>query len=102
MKTHIKYATQKLLADPKVKLVATVNHRDNFHLWAATRVFEWMTDSMDVVNRDNNAQQFNALCKECSYKAGDRRYGIVYYHHTSKSPTIRAICDGVYDTLNGK
>jgi hypothetical protein len=107
MQKHMQYAAGKLLADPEVKLIATVNHRDNFHLWAASRVFEWMTDSMDVMHRDEYIPLFNILCGECNRVENDVRYSGTQKrertwnnHVPTKSPTIRAICDTVYDQMN--
>jgi hypothetical protein len=113
MQKHIDYATAKLRAAKDCKLVATVNHRDNFHLWAASQVFSDMTDSMEVMTKDDNIPLFNTLCEECNRREHDvqYRYSTVngstqkmerdWNNHTpTKSPTIRAICDVVYDEMN--
>ena len=113
MEQHIAYATRMLLDVKDCKLVATVNHKDNFHLWAASSVFSFLTDSLGILDNDKNVDLFNKLCDECNRMENDvqYRYSTVKdtmfkmertwnNHVPTKSPTIRAICDRVYDEMN--
>ena len=96
-----------LKTKPKMGMIARVNHKDNFTLWATPKVWMAILDSFGDFNgyTDKVAmEQYNQICDACTVavpgwenQAWRAQWGEV---RPSKSPLVLEICHKLYEELN--
>lgn len=87
-------ALKAILNHPDAKLIAKVNHKDNFTHWAGGIVWDAILDTFKL-QTDAECQEYNQIVNEGTH-TDSRGYS---EFRTSKSPLVTSICHTAYEEL---
>lgn len=98
-------ALKALLNHPEVKLIAKVNHVDNFTLWAAPIVWDTIIGTFEHIARGDDAEveEYNQLCKDATLTIKGRGQYNEKVDYTmicaTQSPLATSICHEAYEEI---
>lgn len=89
-------ALKAILNDCDAKLIAKVNHRDNFTYWAAPIAWDAIMGTFQNIAKGDDAEaaEYNQICKDATAKIN----GYDYMYSTN-SKLIISICHEAYEEL---